>query len=168
MQCHAGGMTRIILRITAAIAFLSPHMAAHAEIAGKPRVIDGDTIEIAGQHMQLYGIDAPDERQTCSADGREWRCGQDAGFALARIIETHWVYCYARDRDGDGPLVAVCHLSGPNGPDVSAAMVREGWALADRQVSPDYVAEEDEARRTKVGLWRGKFAAPWEWRQRNR
>jgi len=33
-----------------------------------------------------FCVDAPDERQTCNADGREWRCGQEAGFALARII----------------------------------------------------------------------------------
>lgn len=160
-------LVRIALRIAATFAVLALHATANAEIAGKPRIVDGNTIEIAGQRIRLYGVDAPDERQTCNADGREWRCGQEAGFALARIIETHWTYCYERDRDLR-VVVAVCHLSGPNGPDLSAAMVREGWALADRQYATDYVAAEDEARKARAGLWRGEFAAPWDWRQRNR
>ena len=33
---------------------------ALADIIGKPRVIDGDTIEIAGQRIRLHGIDAPE------------------------------------------------------------------------------------------------------------
>ena len=32
---------------------------ASANITGKPRVIDGDTIEIAGERIRLHGIDAP-------------------------------------------------------------------------------------------------------------
>jgi len=47
-------------------------------------------------------------------------------------------------------------------------MVREGWALADRQYATDHVAAEDDARKARAGLWRGEFAAPWDWRQRNR
>ena len=30
------------------------------DITGKPRVIDGDTIEIAGERIRLHGIDAPE------------------------------------------------------------------------------------------------------------
>ena len=44
--------------VVIAILFLLP-MTALAEITGKPRIIDGDTIEIAGQRIRLYGIDAP-------------------------------------------------------------------------------------------------------------
>lgn len=34
------------------------------------RVIDGDGIELAGQSVRLWGIDAPELRQECSKDGR--------------------------------------------------------------------------------------------------
>ncbi len=42
--------------------FLSP--MAFADITGQPRVIDGDTLEIAGQRIRLHGIDAPEIRFT--------------------------------------------------------------------------------------------------------
>ena len=35
-------------------------LSVSAEITGKPRIIDGDTIEIAGQRIRLHGIDAPE------------------------------------------------------------------------------------------------------------
>jgi endonuclease YncB( thermonuclease family) len=34
-------------------------------LTGSVRVIDGDTIEIAGRHVRLEGIDAPETAQTC-------------------------------------------------------------------------------------------------------
>jgi endonuclease YncB( thermonuclease family) len=39
-------------------------------------------------------------------------------------------------------------------------MVRQGWALADRERSTRYVNEEAEAQRAKRGLWQGEFAPP--------
>ena len=47
-------------------------------------------------------------------------------------------------------------------------MVAEGWALAYRQYSDDYVEEEQAARAGHKGLWRGVFVAPWEWRKGKR
>ena len=34
-------------------------LPTHANVAGKARVIDGDTIEIAVERIHLQGIDAP-------------------------------------------------------------------------------------------------------------
>ncbi len=47
-------------------------------------------------------------------------------------------------------------------------MVSEGWALAYRKYSKDYVAAEDAAREAGKGLWRGKFVPPWDWRRGER
>ncbi len=52
-----------------------------AEITGKPRIIDGDTIEIAGQRIRLHGIDAPESDQTCVVDNKRWPCGTNATLA---------------------------------------------------------------------------------------
>ena len=157
-------MLRIAL--TLATVLLTLPSPAHADITGKPRIIDGDTLEIAGERIRLHGIDAPEARQTCTEQsGKEWNCGQEATWALARIIETHWVRCEGNKRDKYGRLIAKC-FTGPY--DIEAKMVQQGWALAYRKYSTDYVAEEAEAKAQKLGLWRGQFVAPWDWRRGER
>lgn len=70
--------------------------------------------------------------------------------------------CQERDVDRYGRVVAVCLNA--EGQDVGAELVRQGWALAYRRVSLDYVDEEREAERAKLGLWAMDFVEPWEWR----
>jgi endonuclease YncB( thermonuclease family) len=53
-------------------------------------------IEIHGQRIRPFGIDAPESRQFCQADGTKYRCGQQAGLALADHIGTHLAVCSAR------------------------------------------------------------------------
>ena len=129
-----------------AILIVLPEAAA-AEITGKPRVIDGNTIEIAGQRIRLHGIDAPESAQDCLADTRRWPCGRNATLALAGMIGTNWVTCREHVRDRYGRIAAVCHLAGARGADVGAMMVAAGWALADRRIASDYVSQEARARR---------------------
>jgi endonuclease YncB( thermonuclease family) len=48
--------------------------------------------------------------------------------------------------------------------DLGHYMVRAGLALADREVSEDYVAGEAAAQAAAAGVWGGTFNPPWEWR----
>ena len=141
---------------------------AVADVSGKPRIIDGDTVDIAGQRIRLHGMDAPEASQVCEADGKQWHCGQEATWALANIIGRTWVTCVERDKDRYGRVVAVCKVGGSRGLDVGSAMVMEGWALAYRKYSKDYVGAEEVAREAGKGLWRGLFVPPWEWRRGKR
>ena len=77
------------------------------------------------------------------------------------MIGNHWITCKGDERGKYGRLIAVCY-AGPY--DLNAKMVRQGWALAYRQYSNEYVPEEDDARIHKRGLWQGQFVPPWEWR----
>jgi endonuclease YncB( thermonuclease family) len=133
---------------------------------GHPAITDGDTIKIGDTRIRLHGIDTPEAKQTCQTqNGSVYRCGDMATFALAALIEKHWVTCSQTDKDRYGRVVAVCFTGPVN---LNAEMVRSGWALAYRKYSNDYVSQEDSAKAAKVGLWQGKFEKPWEWRSGKR
>lgn len=54
------------------------------------------------------------------------------------------------------------------GRDIEAWLVLNGWALAYRKYSLDYVDQEQRAQIAELGMWRGEFIAPWEWRRGKR
>src|SRR3546814_19488105 len=47
-------------------------------------------------------------------------------------------------------------------------MVTDGWAMAYREYSHDYIPQEEVASAAKVGIWAGLFVAPWDWRRGER
>ena len=57
--------------MTLAVMVIVVEPPAHAEIAGPAVVVDGDMIKIHGRHIRLHGIDSPERRQTCIANGRQ-------------------------------------------------------------------------------------------------
>lgn len=134
---------------------------AAADIIGRPTVIDGDTIEVRGQRIRLFGIDAPESSQRCTLDDKSYRCGQQSALALAEKIGARTVRCEKRDIDRYQRIVAVCHVGSE---DIGNWLVKQGWAVAFRKYSLDYVSAENEARVAKRGVWRGDFEMPWEWR----
>ncbi len=145
----------------AILALLLATGPAQAEIRGPARAVDGDSLEIRGQLIRLYGVDAPEPGQRCERDGREYDCWLQASFGLSAITANHWLRCVERGRDPAGTLIAVCY-AGPY--DVNATIVRDGWALAARAETTDYVPFESQARAARRGLWAGRFTAPWDWR----
>ena len=154
-------------RLLASLALLPVVFAAsvHAELAGSATVTDGDSITVAGQRIRLFGIDAPESKQTCVAGGQRWRCGRSATQALAKRIGDRIVVCTERDRDRHGRIVAVCRAGTV---DVNAWMVSQGLALAYRRYSTAYVGQERAAKAARRGVWRGDFVAPWDWRRGKR
>jgi len=129
---------------------------------GAATVIDGDTIVVSRERVRLHGIDAPELDQTFWWRGRQILCGTMSLAALEALTAGVRVRCDGIERDQYGRLVAKCFS--PNGIDIGRRLVSSGWALAYRQYSMDYVEAEKEARRTRRGMWKGRFEKPWDWR----
>ena len=47
----------------------------------------------------------------------------------------------------------------------SSRMVRLGYAVAYKKYSKKYLSAEREAKREELGLWKGTFDMPWDWRK---
>lgn len=133
-------------------------------IEGPARVLDGDTLDIAGVRVRLEGIDAPEIGQTCGLKwvGR-WDCGSAAATALEKLISNQVVACASRGVDKYGRLLGTCRAGGR---DLNAEMVRQGLAWAFVKYSASYVAVEAEARAARAGVWQGDADPPWIFRER--
>lgn len=142
------------------------HFAVASSLEGRVTVIDGDTLEMHGKRIRLHGIDAPESGQTCrSQSGKNYRCGQLSAKQMAKYTKRKTIRCNVRDTDRYGRLVAVCFADGQ---DINERIVRNGFALAYRRYSRDYIAAESEAKSDKAGMWQGAFIKPWDWRKGER
>jgi hypothetical protein len=76
-----------MLRLFVALLTLLSLALAQQSLVGRASVVDGDTLEIQGVRVRLWGIDAVESSQTClDAAGRVWPCGRRAAFALADFL----------------------------------------------------------------------------------
>lgn len=160
-------MVAVARSLVLVVFLLAPFAADGAtDIMGIATIVDGDTIEIHGQRIRLHGVDAPESAQECyRPDGSRWRCGQQAALALQDLIGRRPVTCARQDTDRYGRIVAKCSVGGT---DINAWLVTNGWAVAYRQYSSDYVGAETMARAGSLGIWSGEFAMPWDWRRDKR
>jgi endonuclease YncB( thermonuclease family) len=151
------GRARIMLvaaAVTAALAGAAFLLERHpGEIVGTARVIDGDSIVVAGTEIRIFGIDAPEYRQTCHNAARRWPCGRAAASAMRAMVAGRQIHCQPREQDRFGRTVAVCHAGGL---DLGAAMVKGGQAVA----YGAYEADERDARDARRGIWSGTFEVP--------
>lgn len=134
-------------------------LPASAEVvAGRARVVDGDTLALGAVHVRLLGVDAPEAKQICqNAAGRGWPCGGRATRALQEFTRGAEVRCEGDEHDRYGRLVATCTVAGR---DLGGALVDEGLAFAYRKYSLVYVSAEERARAARRGIWAGQVEAP--------
>lgn len=129
-------------------------------VEGRVRVVDGDTLALAGRRIRLRGMDAPELGQTCERNGQPYACGQTARDALRTLIGDGPVTCRLSGRDRFERALGQC--VGETG-DLGSRMVRSGLAIA----YGAYEAEELSARADRAGLWAGTFERPADWRRRH-
>jgi endonuclease YncB( thermonuclease family) len=124
----------------------------------------GDLLQIGGQYIRLYGIEAFTFDQICQdRHVMPWRCGVAAKALLDQLVENQSLNCVVVNEDHYGRYTASC--TNEDGVDLAAELVRRGLALAHRVHPNEYGALEDEARTAEVGAWAGSFVPPWDWRR---
>jgi endonuclease YncB( thermonuclease family) len=149
--------------IVALLFLVSTGLALAADLTGQASVIDGDTLEIRGARIRLWGIDAPESDQLCRNEGNEhYRCGQKAATDLDAFIALRTIKCVEVDRDRYSRAVAVCTVAGV---DLAEWLVKNGLALDWPQYSKAaYSAAQSDAKRSNLGVWGGRFLEPWRYR----
>lgn len=151
----------LVLGLIAAIAARCAPQVVQGTIEGRPRLVDGDSFFVGQTEVRMQGIDAPEGRQTCTRDRREWRCGEDARRTLEKLLGGRPIRCDIHSTDQHGRGLATCfNASGEN---LNARMVTEGFAVA----FGGYKSEEAAAKSARRGLWASEFERPQDWRRRN-
>jgi endonuclease YncB( thermonuclease family) len=135
-------------------------------ISGTPEVIDADILKFGTQRVLLWGVDAPEKKQTCQLNGQFWGCYDVAFRHLQLLAGRGEVTCtYKSEPDPFGRRFGVCESGGE---DLNAAMVKAGMALAFEEESEDYLAAMADAITAAAGLWQPgvNFEEPWVFRRR--
>ena len=156
-------MRTFILILTYLI--FATNFANSKTIFGKARIIDGDTIHIKSNKIRLHGIDAPEIKQTCKIDNQNWYCGKQSTKELKNLINNQKVECNVNDIDRYNRYVAICYVNEIN---INQWMVKNGWAIAYRYYSEDYVLEEKYANDKKLGIWKSEFIEPYAYRKKQK
>ena len=133
------------------------------DFVGQASVVDGDTLEIHGTRIRLWGVDAPESSQLCR--------GEDSvSIAVARRQPTISTPSSRGGRsivrqlaeDPYGRTVATCSVGGA---DVGEWLVRNGLALDWPQYSKGkYASAQRDAERSGRGMWAGSYVEPWLFR----
>ncbi|MEO1493225.1 MAG: thermonuclease family protein [Pseudomonadota bacterium] len=150
-------MSQRFIHVLLTLCILMGGPAFAVDLSGPARVVDGDTIEVAGQRVRLLDIDAFESGQYCQdAKGRRQHCGKFAELQLVSLVGQNPVRCTGTEFDRYNRLLARCAVAGA---DLGEAMVASGMALTFDGSGP-YTAAEARARRTGQGFWAGTFEHP--------
>ncbi len=137
-------------------------------VRGPARIIDGDTLDVAGERVRLEGIDAPEIKQSCPMAGQPngtWPAGRVAAKALRGWVRDREVACRQTGRDRFGRMLGRCQAGGI---DLNAAMIRHGLAWAFLRYSQTFEAQERAARAAALGVWSSSCLPAWEFRAKRR
>jgi endonuclease YncB( thermonuclease family) len=152
---------RCIAVATILLAFC--RIALSDDLTGQASVVDGDTLEIHGTRIRLWGIDAPETGQLCRGeDSLHYQCGAKSANDLDAFIARRPVACIPISLDRYRRTVATCSVDGA---DLGEWLVRNGLALDWPEYSHQrYDVIQRDAEHAGRGIWSGSYVEPWLYR----
>lgn len=120
------------------------------ELAGVATVVDGDTIEVAGERLRFRDVRAPELHDPA---------GPPAADFLAELVEGRRVVCTTRGRGKYGRLLGDCRVEGATAT-LQEALLRAGWALPYARAPVRLKAIAETAHAARRGIWCVLPAAP--------
>ena len=155
--------SRVLLVAALLLAFLS----AGQSWAAIATIKDGGTLQLGNLTYRLDGIDTPAFDQICIDEHADsWTCGIEARDQLTKLIGGREVGC---DDLGVDPTfkkrhLGACRIEGET-TSLSQLLVRQGFALnVESSATGRFKIDEARAREDRLGLWKGCFVPPQEFR----
>jgi endonuclease YncB( thermonuclease family) len=140
----------------------SPGRAANAVVR------NGDTIQLGDVTYRLAGIDAPELDQVCIDERADpWSCGVDARDQLAKLIGGRPVSCddLGPDQTSRKRHLGLCTVQGET-VSLNQQLVQQGYAMDFEPAAKGRLLDDEaKARDARLGLWKGCFVAPDDFRR---
>ena len=96
-------------------------------------------------------------RQSCRYEGIRYPCGTVATAYLVVLTLGRDILCTGGEKNRSGELLGKCCVDGKES---SALMVASCRVLANSEETTLYVSDQERAKESNEGLWRGEFVRP--------
>jgi endonuclease YncB( thermonuclease family) len=120
---------------------------------------------------------------------KDYNCGIHSTWELKALLSHDWrsfedendylgkkfiITCTYKTRDKWGRPLAICthprmgYFTDYHAKSLNQWMVKWGYAVAFTKYSKKYVSDEKTAKSFKIGIWKGPFEMPWDFREKKR
>ena len=143
------------------------HLVFDKKFSGKVFVIDGDSLKVGGKEVRLFGIDAPEYHQTClDSQSEEYACGLISLEFTRKLANGKNAECLYAEKDKYDRYLGKCFVDGVS---INEELIKNGMAVIYNFSESDAAMDEFEAaaKKKKLGIWRGAFQLPKDYRKEN-
>ena len=129
---------------------MMPAHIASADLFSYAIIQEDATLKIKGRIVRLFGISIPSINWICAGAGYPVSCETRAAVRALNFKIQGFVYCYEQRTNPDGSITAICR----NGyEDLSAYLIKQGWAVATPDAPFEYHVLENLSRTNRRGFW---------------
>lgn len=143
------------------------HLVFDKKFSGKALVIDGDSIRVGEKEVRLFGVDAPEYKQNCfDQNQEEYPCGKISFQFLRKLVASKNVECVYAEKDKYDRYLGKCWLGEVS---INEEIIKNGMAVIYNFTESDEKMDqlEAQAKEQKLGIWRGSFELPKNYRRAN-